>query len=79
MTNFFGKNRTRYPFAKLVPRNGNPDKNEDTFTHIRNSIAHSNQAGIDEYLNTTEFISDEIISQLLTVISDIISGKVSVK
>lgn len=79
VTNFFGKNRTRYPFAKFVPRNDNPDKNEDTFTHIRNSIAHSKQAGIDKYIKTTEFISDEIISQLLTVISDIISGKVSVK
>lgn len=79
VTNFFGKNKTRYPFVKFVPRSDRPDKNEDTFTHIRNSIAHSKQAGIDEFLRTTEFISDEMISHLLSVISDNISGKVSVK
>lgn len=79
VTNFFGKNKARYPFVKFVPRSDKPDKNEDTFTHIRNSIAHSKQAGIDEFLRTTEYISDEMVSQLLRVISDIISGKVSVK
>lgn len=79
VTNFFGKNKTRYPFVNFVPRSDKPEKNEDTFTHIRNNIAHSKQAGIDEFLETTEFISDEIVSQLLSVISDIISGKVPVK
>lgn len=79
VTNFFGKNRELYPFIYFVPRRDRPDKNEDMFTHLRNSIAHSKQAGIDEFLDTTDMISDEIISRLLLVISDIISGRVSVK
>lgn len=79
VTNFFGKNRLRYPFVTFVPRNDNPDKNEDMFTHLRNNIAHSKQAGIKEFLETTEHISDEVVSYLLAVVSDIISGNVSVK
>lgn len=79
VTNFFGKNKSRYPFVSFVPRSDNPDRKEDIFTHIRNSIAHSKQVGIDEFITTMDFISDEIVSQLLSVISDIISEKISVK
>ncbi len=79
VTEFFRKNKEecpgKYPFVNFVSRNDRPNEKEDTFTHIRNSIAHSKQAGIDKFLKTTEAISDEIVSQLLKVISDIISNE----
>lgn len=78
VTNFFGKNKERYQFVSFVPRSDDPKKNEDSFSHLRNNIAHSEQAGIEQFMRTAEGISDKEISELLFVLNDIIAGRVDV-
>lgn len=77
--NFLGKNNERYPFVSFVKRKDDPSKKEDSFSHLRNVIAHSKNAGIQEFLETTKKVSDREISNLLMVLNDIILGNVSVK
>lgn len=77
--NFFGKNKKRYPFVSFVERNDDSNKTEDCFSHLRNNIAHSKEAGIEQFMKTAEGISDRDISNLLVVLNDIIAGNVSVE
>lgn len=76
---FLAKNRDKYEFIEFVPSNKNDKKNEDILTHIRNNIAHSREAGIDNFMKTSEMISEREISFLLRLINDILSGNVEVK
>lgn len=75
---FFGKNYERYPYIQFYKYNANSRKSEDMFTHLRNNIAHSKDAGIEEFLKTSNTISNKEITQLLQVINDIISGEVEI-
>lgn len=75
---FLAKNRDRYEFVKFVPSNKNDKENEDILSHIRNTIAHSREAGIEYFMRTSKSISDREISFLLRVINDILSGNVEV-
>lgn len=75
---FFGKNRERYPFIQFHKCNDNSEKSEDTFTHLRNNIAHSKEAGINDFLETSNSITNKHVSDILRVINDIISGEVKV-
>lgn len=75
---FFGKNKQRYPFIQFHKCNDNSEKSEDTFSHLRNNIAHSKAAGIDDFLKTSNAITDIEASNILSVINDIISGEVQV-
>ena len=75
---FFGKNRNKYPFIKFHKREDS-EKTEDTFTYIRNLIAHSQEIGIDAFLKISDSIRDKDISNILSVINDIISGEVQVR
>ena len=77
--NFLGKNKERYSFVSFVERNDDSDKKEDIFSHLRNNIAHSTKAGIEEFMQTAEKISDKEISNLLVVLNDIILGNVSIE
>lgn len=77
--NFLGKNKERYSFVSFVERNDDSDKKEDNFSYLRNNIAHSTKAGIEEFMQTAEKISDKEISNLLVVLNDIILGNVSVE
>ena len=77
MHDFFGRNKERYPFISFT---NNPDHSrghEDSFTKLRNDIAHSKRIGIEEYLKIAENIPYETIQQILLVISDILSGNVT--
>lgn len=73
---FFGKNKDRYTFVEFVPSRKDPSKKEDSITYLRNTIAHSKQVGIAEYLAIAESISEGSIKQLLTIINDLICGNV---
>ncbi len=75
---FLAKNRNKYEFVEFVPSNKNDKKNEDILSHIRNNIAHSREAGIKNFMRTSESISDREISFLLRLINDILSGNVEV-
>ena len=75
---FFGKYKERYSYIRFHKCNDNPKKSEDTFTHLRNNIAHSKDAGIEEFIKTSNAISNNEIVQILQVINDIISGEVKV-
>lgn len=79
VTQFLGKNKERYKFVNFVPSNKNSGKNEDSLTFIRNNIAHSKDTGIADFLNITENISGQEISNILKVINDIISENVDIK
>ena len=74
--NFFGKNRQRYPFVNFIESRKDSSKKEDSFTFLRNSIAHSEQLGIEEFVNISKSISDEWIKKILLVIHDLICGNV---
>lgn len=76
---FLAKNRDQYEFIEFVPSNRNDKENEDILTHIRNNIAHSREAGIDNFMKTSEMISEREVSFLLRLINDILSGNVEVK
>lgn len=76
---FLGKNRNKYPFIQFHQCNDNSDKKEDTFSHLRNNIAHSKSAGIEEFQKTSESITYREISYILQVINDIISGETKVE
>ena len=73
---FFGKNKDRYTFVEFVPSRKDLSKKEDSITYLRNTIAHSKQVGIAEYLTIAESISEGSIKQLLTIINDLICGNV---
>lgn len=79
VSNFFGKNKKRYSFITFYESNENPEKKEDTFTHLRNNIAHSKLAGIEAFSNTANSITNRHIACMLQVINDIVSGEVEVK
>lgn len=73
---FFGKNKDRYPFIKFIKSRKGTSNKEDSFTYLRNTIAHSKQAGIDEFLATAQTITKDDISNILQVINDLICGNV---
>ena len=75
---FFGKNKERYPYIDFKNCNNNPNKKEDMFTHLRNIIAHSQNAGIEEFSRVAASITPQYISLILRVINDILSGVVTV-
>ena len=75
---FFGKNKSKYPYIQFFPCNNDPSKNEDTFTHLRNNIAHSKSAGIHKFYETSQSITHMEIASILQVINDIISGETNV-
>lgn len=75
---FFGKNRNKYSFVHFHQSNDDPNKKEDTFSHLRNIIAHSKSAGIDKFLEISQRITSREISNLLQVINDIIAGETEV-
>lgn len=72
---YFGMNKSKYPFVTFSPSKKDPAKNEDCFTHLRNAIAHSKQVGVTEYLQIAEGVSDNHIKQLLIVINDLLCSK----
>jgi hypothetical protein len=74
---FFGKNRERYPFVEFRPSRKDPKKKEDSFTFLRNTIAHSKQEGIAEFLSVSQNISETDIRRILIVINDLICGNVN--
>lgn len=69
---YFGRNKKKYPFIQFMPSRKDETKKEDSLTFLRNAIAHSRQAGIKEYLEASEKISDGQIKQLLMVINDLL-------
>lgn len=72
---YFGKNKNKYSFITFEPSQKDPNKNEDSLTHLRNAIAHSKQIGIQKYLEVSKRISDEHIKQLLIVLNDLLCDK----
>lgn len=72
---YFGKNKNKYPFITFEPSQKDPSKNEDSLTHLRNAIAHSQQIGTQKYLEVSRSISDEHIKRLLRVINDLLCDK----
>lgn len=70
--NYFGENRSKYPFIEFKQSRKNPKNKEDSLTYLRNEIAHSEQLDIEEYLKVSEKISHIHIQYLLKVINDII-------
>ena len=75
---FFGKNKQRYSFINFIESRKDPSKKEDSFTFLHNSIAHSEQLGVEEFVNISKSISDELIRNLLLVINDLICGDVKI-
>ncbi len=69
---YFGRNKNKYPFITFEPSRKDTNKKEDSLTYLRNAIAHSRQAGISEYLEISDTISDEHIKCLLIVINDLL-------
>ena len=82
---FISKAFQRFLYPKilqilLISFTNNPDHSrghEDSFTKLRNDIAHSKRIGIEEYLKIAENIPYQMIQQILLVISDILSGNVT--
>ena len=77
MHDFFGRNKERYPFITFTTKTENERGHEDSFTKLRNDIAHSKRVGIEEYLKIADNIPYQTIQQILLVISDILSGNVT--
>lgn len=69
---FFGKNRKQYPFIQFYESSKANKKNEDSFTHLRNEIAHSMQIGVEEFLEKSQGITFECIQKLLIVINSLL-------
>lgn len=76
---FFGRNKEKYAFIHFYQDSKNKKQGEDTFTHLRNKLAHSKSSGAEEFLKAAESITDREISQILQVINDILSGEIPVK
>lgn len=74
--NFFGKNREKYPFIQFYESDKCNKKKEDSFTYLRNKIAHSMQAEVGEFLEKSQGISFECIQKLLVIINDLLCEKV---
>lgn len=72
---YFGKNKDKYPFIAFEPSPKDPSRNEDSLTHLRNAVAHSQQIGAKKYLEVSRSISDEHIKQLIRVINDLLCDK----
>lgn len=69
---YFEKNKDEYPFVSFAKSRKNPNKSEDSFTHLRNAIAHSKQIGIKNYLDISNGISEGHIKHLLIVLNDLL-------
>lgn len=74
---FFGKNKGRYPKVGFYDSNKDNKKKEDSFTYLRNQIAHSIQAGVGDFLEVSEGISFECIQGMLVVINDLLCENVT--
>lgn len=72
---YFGKNREKYPFITFEKSKKNPNTSEDSLTHLRNLIAHSEQCDINEFVNVSQKISDTHIRYLLQVINNLLCEK----
>lgn len=72
---YFGKNREKYPFITFVKSKKNPNTSEDSLTHLRNLIAHSEQCGVNEFVKVSQNISDTHIKYLLQVINNLLCEK----
>lgn len=72
---FFGKNKNKYPFISFKPSIKHPSKMQDSFTHLRNSLAHSRDLGAEEYLKIANNICEQDIKNILTVINDYLCNK----
>ncbi len=75
---FFGKNKGKYDFVKFVESSKDKSKTEDSFTHLRNQIAHSRQAGVKQFIDISERITLACIQNMLTVINDILCEEVEI-
>ena len=72
---YFGKNKNIYPIIKFEPSRKDANKMEDSLTHLRNAIAHSEQMGASEFINISNSISDTHIKYLLIVINNLLCDK----
>ena len=72
---YFGKNKSKYPFITFEPSRRDANKKEDSLTHLRNAIAHSEQIGATEFINVSGNISDIHIKHLLIVINDLLCNQ----
>ena len=72
---YFRINKDNYPNVKFEISNKDNKTEEDCFTHLRNVIAHSKQAGINEFVKTAALINECHIKQLLQVINDLLCNK----
>ena len=82
--NFFDKYKGRYKGITVEMRDAKDSKGkdttkkEDTFTYIRNQIAHSiDRGGTENFLEVSKSISFEQIQTLLTIINDLLCGAVT--
>ena len=75
---FFGRNKDRYPKVGFYVSNKDKKKKEDSFTHLRNQIAHSMQIGVDDFLAVSQGITFECIQGMLVVINDLLCENVTV-
>lgn len=75
VVNYLRINKEKYPFIEFqssskLSKNGKP---EDTFTYIRNTIAHcENKDDFDEYMKVGSSITSRMIKNLLLVLNDVI-------
>lgn len=74
---FFGKNRSRYPNVKFYESNKDNKKKEDSYTYLRNEIAHSMQVGVGKFLEVSQGITFECIQDILVVINDLLCENVT--
>lgn len=74
---FFGKNKNKYSFISFKPSIKYPDKMQDSFTHLRNALAHSRTLGAKEYIKIVQSISKQDIKNILFVINDYLCSKKS--
>ena len=72
---YFRKNKDKYPNVHFEISAKDNKTEEDNFTHLRNVIAHSKQAGVNEFINTAAFINEDHIKQILQVINDLLCNK----
>jgi len=72
---YFGKNKSKYPFITFKQSRKDVNKMEDSLTHLRNAIVHSERLGVSEFLNISNNISDTHIKHLLIVINDLLCNE----
>jgi hypothetical protein len=78
---YFRENCSKYPqVAFKQTRRPRKEFDEDTFTYMRNEIAHCEETdNLEEYEKLGENISGQIIKEMLRVINDLILAEVKKK